>query len=247
MDKQAPSSPLLLSRRLLSGLLAICSLLLTVSVAAQSSQPVRQDPRLIIKSVERFLHVQTANFPGDVSIEVGGVDPRMNLTACSSLQAFLPNGSRAWGKTSVGVRCNENAPWTVYVQATVKVEGDYFVTAAPLSSGGVLDESQLVKRRGDLSSLPSGVITDKAQAIGKSLSMPVAAGTILRQEILRSPQVVQQGQVVRVITHGPGFSVSNEARALANGSEGQLVQARTQHGQVISGIARPGGLLVVTY
>lgn len=234
-------------RLLMAGVVAACALLPALSFATPSSQPNRQDPRLIIKSVERFLHVQTASLPGDVSIEVGSVDPRLNLSACTSLQAFLPNGNRAWGKTSVGVRCNEDTPWTVYVQATVKVQGDYFVTAAPLNSGGVVEEAHLVKRRGDLSALPPGVVTDATQVIGKTLTVPVAAGAVLRQEILRNPQVVQQGQVVRIISQGPGFSVSNEARALGNGSEGQLVQARTQNGQVISGIARPGGVLVVTY
>lgn len=243
MDNQLSSY---LSHTVLRSLLATCSLLMAVTVAAQPSAS-RQDTRLIVKSVERFLHVQTAGLPGDVSIDVGGVDPRLSLPACPGLQAFLPNGSRPWGKTTVGVRCSQGASWTVYVQATVKVQGDYYIAAAPLAKGIVIEERQLSKSRGDLAALPAGVITDAAQAIGKTLARPIAAGTVLRQEILRSPKVVQQGQIVRIISHGPGFSVSNEGRALVNGTEGQLVQARTQQGHVVSGIAKAGGILVVTY
>ncbi len=235
------------SRLLSRTLLAACGLVLAVSAAAQSQQAARQDPRQILKAVERFLHMQTAGLPGDVSIEVGSLDPRLNMSACTTLQSFLPNGSRAWGKTTVGVRCNEANPWTVYVQAQVRVRGDYYVTAAPLAQGAVIDEPQLVKAQGDLSALPSGVITDPAQAVGKTLILPIAAGLPLRQEILRSPPVVQQGQVVRIVLNGPGFSVSNEGRALGNGAEGQLVQARTSQGQVVSGFAKAGGMLLVTY
>lgn len=236
-----------LTRLVCGGLLAACGLALALPAAAQSTQAAQQDPRLIRKSVERFLHLQTAGLPGEVSIEVGSVDPRLKLGACPTMQTFLPRSSRAWGKTMVGVRCNEGNRWTIYVQASVRVQGDYYVSAAPLAQGTMIDEAQLVKAQGDLSSLPNGVITDPAQALGKTLTMPLAAGLPLRQEILRSPPVVQQGQVVRIVLNGPGFSVSNEGRALSSGAEGQLIQARTSQGQVVSGIAKTGGTLVVTY
>jgi flagella basal body P-ring formation protein FlgA len=235
------------SRSAFRSLIAAFGLLLTISAAAQPPQAAKQEPRLIRQTVEKFLHLQTTGMPGDVAIEVGGLDPRLNLPACPSLHPFLPTGSRTWGKTTVGVRCNAGMSWTVYVQATVRVHGDYYVTAAPLAQGAVLEEAQLAKVRGDLAALPAGVITDPEQAVGKALAMPLAAGLPLRQDMLRSQPVVQQGQVVRIVVNGPGFSLSNEGRALASGTDGQLVRARTQHGQIVSGIAKSGGVVVVTY
>jgi flagella basal body P-ring formation protein FlgA len=244
MDTRASTSH---SRSAFRSLVAACGLLLAFSATAQPPQAARQDPRLVGQAAEKFLQAQTTGLPGDVTVEIGSLDPRLNLPACPSLQTFMPKGSRAWGKTTVGVRCNASMPWTVYVQATVRVHGDYYVTAAPLGRGAVLEEAQLAKVRGDLAALPAGVITDPAQAVGKALAMPLSAGLPLRQDMLRSQPVVQQGQVVRIVVHGPGFSLSNEGRALANGIDGQLVQARTQHGQIVSGIAKSGGMLVVTY
>ena len=238
---------LFFSRGTLRSLVAACGLLLAFSAAAQPPQSAKQDSRLILQAVEKFLHGQSADLPGDVKIEIGALDPRLNLPACPSLNAFLPKGSRAWGKTTVGVRCSASMPWTVYVRATVRIHGDYYVTAAPLARGALLEETQLAKVRGDLASLPAGVITDPAQAVGKMLAMPLAAGLPLRREMLHSQPVVQQGQVVRIVINGPGFSLSNEGRALAKGTEGQLVQARTPQGQIVSGIAKSGGILVVTY
>ena len=227
----------------------LCFALLNLCAAvafAQDAQP-RQEPVLLRQAVEHFLNTQAAGLPGKVEIHVGAVDPRLNLPACVALQPFLPNGSRVWGKTTVGVRCSVPATWTVYVPATVKVVGEYLAAAAPLGQGQVLGDEHLARIKGDLTALPAGIVTDPAQAVGRSMVASVAAGTPLRQDLLRSPQVVQQGQVVRLVSDGPGFQVTAEARALANGAEGQVVQARTQSGQVVSGVARAGGVINVTY
>ncbi|MDB5838368.1 MAG: flgA [Herminiimonas sp.] len=227
--------------------LGLCGMLLAAAAAAQAPLPARQDQDGLRDAIEQFLHTQSAGLPGQVSISVGAIDPRLNMPACAALQPFLPNGSRAWGKTTVGMRCSAPAPWTIYVQATVRVQGDYYTAAAPLGQGQAVGPNDIVKTKGDLTALPAGIITDPAQAIGRTLAMSVAAGTPLRQDALRSQQAVQQGQIVRVVSNGPGFSVSTEGRALTNGADGQLVQARTAGGQVVSGVAKMGGVVTVTY
>ena len=207
----------------------------------------RQQHAALQQTVEQFVHTQAAGLPGTTSISVGAVDPRLNLPACVAPQAFLPAGSRAWGKTTVGVRCTAPVSWTVYILATVRVHGDYVVAAAPLAQGQSISANDLAKAKGDLTTLPAGVITDAAQAIGRTLSISLPAGAPLRHDVLRAQQAIQQGQMVRVTSTGPGFRVSAEARALNNANDGQVAQARTASGQVISGVARMGGIIEVTY
>ena len=104
-----------------------------------------------------------------------------------------------------------------------------------------------MRMKGDLTVLPAGVLTDTAQAIGHTMGMSIGMGSPLRVDSLRIEQVVQQGQAVRLVSSGPGFSVTTEGRALNNAAEGQIAQARTAGGQVISGVARAGGYVDVTY
>ena len=69
-----------------------------------------------------------------------------------------------------------------------------------------------------------------------------------RQQVALLPQpVVQQGQPVRLVAGGSGFSVSGEGRALTSGAEGDLVQARTASGQLVAGVAQADGVLSVRY
>ncbi len=65
--------------------------------------------------------------------------------------------------------------------------------------------------------------------------------------MLRSPLVVQQGQITRIVMNGPGFSVQSEGMALANASKGERVRIKTASGQVVSGIAHDGQQVVVAY
>jgi flagella basal body P-ring formation protein FlgA len=58
---------------------------------------------------------------------------------------------------------------------------------------------------------------------------------------------VQQGQAVRLVSNGNGFSVSGEGKAIGNAGDGQIVQVRTTGGTVISGTARSGGMVEVAF
>jgi flagella basal body P-ring formation protein FlgA len=117
----------------------------------------------------------------------------------------------------------------------------------PLAQGQSIGSNDVAKMKGDLTSLPPGVITDSAQAIGQIAARSVNVGMPLRQDGLRTQQAVQSGQQVRLVSSGPGFKVATEGRAMANGNDGQLVQARTPAGQVVSGVARLGGIVEVAY
>jgi flagella basal body P-ring formation protein FlgA len=193
------------------------------------------------------LTVQAGGLPGQITVTVGAIDPRLNLAACAAPEAFLPNGARAWGKTSVGVRSEAPSPWTVYIPAMVQVQGEYLAAAVPLAQGQTIGPNDVARVSGDLTTLPPGIVTEQAQAVGHILARSVAVGAPLRQDALRSQQAVAQGQVVRLVSSGPGFKVTADGRALAGGSDGQVVQVKTQSGQVVSGVARPGGTVEVTF
>ncbi len=218
---------------------------LSTAQAQQSIQ--KQDPADLQRAVEQFMRTQTQGLPGEIQIAVTPIDKRLNLAECASPQVFLPKGSRAWGKTTVGIQCSTPNKWTIYVQAQVKVIADYLVSSAPLPQGRVISATDFTPIKGDLTSLPPGIVTDPGQAVGRTLSLSIPSGMPLRQDALKTQSVVQQGQSVRVVSNGPGFQVAAEGRALGNATEGQVVQARIASGQVVSGVAKPGGMIEVSF
>jgi len=228
--------------RVISALAVICLALCSLPAGA------RQDPQPVRRAIEEFLRVQIKGLPGQASFSIGSLEALNNLAPCPAIDVALPAGARAWGRTSVVVRCQAENVWSIYVPVQVRVIGEYLLTARALSQGQVVVEADLARTHGDLADLPAGVLTDAIQALGKVVAQSVTSGRPLRADMLRQVLVVLAGQSVKLTSSGPGFQVSGaEGRALANAAAGQVVQVRLASGRIISGIARTGGAVEVSY
>ncbi len=222
----------------------IAGLALILAAGTLQAAALQQDAAPIYAAADELLRRESAGLPGRISLEIGKLDARVSRPACARLQAFFPAGSRAWGQTSVGVRCASPA-WTLYLPARVTVSGDYLVAARPLALGQEITATDLVVQQGELTQLPAGVLTTTSQAIGRRLAHGVQAGQPLRRDAVREPPAVVQGQAVALIVHGPGFKISSQGVALGKAPEGDRVQVRTGSGSVISGIVRPGPVVEI--
>ncbi|VBB12456.1 flagellar basal body P-ring formation chaperone FlgA [Burkholderia stabilis] len=216
----------------------------TAPAAAPATPPGQQDPETIRRAALAFLQQQIAGLPGKTTATVTTAFPR-GLAACTTLEPFLPTGARLWGRTTVGVRCAGERPWTVYLQAKVTVQATYYVAARQIAPGEPLTAADLVARDGDLTVLPLAVITDPAQAVGSTALARISAGLPLRQDMLKSAASVSAGQTVRVVAAGPGFTISAEGSALANAAPGQSVRVRMAAGQIVTAIVKDAGTVEI--
>ncbi|TAL96117.1 MAG: flagellar basal body P-ring formation protein FlgA [Paraburkholderia sp.] len=218
-----------------------------VNQAAQAAPPVptgQQDGEVVRRAALAFLQQQVVGLPGKVEITIAPVFPR-GLAACATLEPFMPTGTRLWGRTTVGVRCAGERPWTMYMQARITVHGTYYVASRPMNPGETLSAADLVAREGDLTMLPQAVVTDPSQAVGSATTMRVSAGLPLRLDMLKSASSVTIGQTVKVVAQGQGFAISAEGSAMNNAAPGQPVRVKTSSGQVIQGIVKNGGTVEI--
>lgn len=226
---------------------ALLALLLHTLSAQAAEQQNRRAPQQshaeIRATAETFVRAQTQTLPGQVAISVSEIDRRIALPACTALEAFLPPGGQLLGNSSVGVRCTGPKPWTLFVPVHVKVSASMLIASRPLQQGQVLHAEDLASQSGELTH--AGILTDPAQAVGKVLKFGIGAGQVLKQDMLRAPYAVTQGQAVQLHVEGEGFMIHSEGQALGNAAEGQRVQVRTSSGQVVSGVARTGGVVEV--
>lgn len=240
-------------------LLMVFLLLQSVSdgaaLASGASAGVPQNHAQIRNVVAAFVQQQTAALPGKVTYQIDEIDRRIMLPKCAELEAFLPSGSQLIGKTSVGVRCasppKEEANdrpahangWSIFVPVQIRLNLNLLTSARQLPLGHTLQEQDLASQTTESSQ--SGGFTDPKQVIGKVLRYSLAAGQVLREDMLRQPYSVTQGQIVQLAAQGNGFSIRSEGVALNNASEGQAVQVRVGSGRVISGVARAGGVVEI--
>lgn len=204
------------------------------------------DSAMILDTAEQHIRLQTKNYPGKTTITMGQVDAS-RLSPCSALEAFTPQGSKIVGRTHIGVRCLSPNSWTILVPAQIAVAGNYVTTSRPLIAGQVISASDLVTLSGDISHLPTGVASDPSSVIGRTLRNSLGAGQTIRIDQLVAPLVIRQGQTVRVISTGNGFSVSAEGKAINNATAGQATQVRMNSGQTITGTARADGSVEIDF
>ena len=203
----------------------------------------RQDHARIREVALAYAQAQTRLLPGRAKIKIEDIDPRTVLPACSKLEAFLPGGSQLIGNTSIGVRCSQKPAWSIYLQARIRINVDMLVANRPLAQNTVLGINDFSFQNGELGQ--PGILTDPAQAVGKTLKFGIGAGQVLRQDMLRAPYVVLQGKTTDVQVSSTGISILATGQALNNGTAGQSIQLRMPSGQVISGIAMADGRVEV--
>lgn len=200
----------------------------------------------IRKAVEEHLQIQIKGLPGKASYSIGAIGAA-GLPPCDGFDVSTTPGASAWGRSSVTVRCIAGASWTFLVPVKIRVVGRYVISAQPLGSGQVIDAGDLGYQSGDLGEMPAGTLSDMEQAIGQVSRVALPAGRPLRADMLKEQTVIRQGQSVKVVSRGKGFEVSNEGRALANATIGQVVQVRLGSGQVVSGVAAANGTVEISY
>jgi flagella basal body P-ring formation protein FlgA len=218
--------------------------LMLYSLIASAVPAATIQDRAQIKNVAAaFAQQQSAALPGKVTYKVEDIDPRIALPACAKLEAFLPTGSQFIGKTAIGVRCTAKEGWSILVPVQIKVSLNLLVSARQLPLGHTLQEQDLASQTTETSQVEG--LTDPKQAIGKVLRYGVAAGQVLREDMMRLPFSVTQGQIVPLIVQSAGFSIRSAGSALGNASNGQSVQVRSSSGRVIGGVARANGIVEI--
>jgi flagella basal body P-ring formation protein FlgA len=214
-------------------------LLLLNSATALSAQ----DHASLKAAVSAFVEQQTANFPGRVSFNVDEIDQRIALKPCNKFEAYLPPGSQLMGRVSVGVRCLDANGWSIYIPVQIKLNRNLIISSRALSMGQIIHEEDIARLTSDINQ--AGLITDARLVIGKVLRYSVAAGYVLREDMLRAPYSVKQGQSVQLTVQGNGFKLSSSGVALNNAGEGETVQIRTTTGRNVSGIAVDEGVVKI--
>ena len=231
-----------MKRRAVTGpILALALGSATAMAAEWQSLPAIQS------TVEKFVQEKAAGMRGERTVKVGQIDNRLKLARCDRMEAFQPGGARLSGNTSIGVRCLAPSAWSLYVTVQIKLVDDVLVVAQPVAAGQPLQASDLQVQRRDITATTGNVLNAPEQAVGKTAAAPLAAGTVLRAEALRAPNIVRQGQQVKLVAQGAGFRVSSEGLAMGNATLGQVVAVKTRSGQVIKGVARSEGVVEVYF
>ena len=185
---------------------------------------------------------QEQELPLRLEVQIGQLDPRLNLAPCQQVEPYLPAGSKLWGRTRIGLRCVQGQrPWNVFLPVTVKAWGPAWVLAHNVNAGEVLQPSSAIESEVDWAAETSPIIALPEDWVGQTAARHLRAGQALRQALVRPPELFKKGATVRVLAHGSGFAVTSSGTALTGAGVGQSVKIRMDNGRLVSGTVNAQG------
>jgi flagellar basal body P-ring formation protein FlgA len=230
--------------RLLLTILAFLSLVGAPLSALQAMPPNAPD---LLRFVQEQAAARISADGARIEVAIGQLNPRLQLAPCARIEPFIPASSRLWGRGHLGLRCAEGANWSVQVPVTVRVHGPALIATRPLASNSPLSPEDFGVAEVEWTRESQGVVTDASQLDNRVLTRPIGAGQPVPLIALRAPQVIAAGDPVKVQGQGRGFAVSAEAIALSGAQDGQLVRVRTDAGRILTGTARAGRRVEITF
>jgi len=190
----------------------------------------------------------SSNHEGRTEVRLGQLDSRLRLKSCSlPVEAFMPNGGRAMGNTTVGVRCPDEDGWNIYVSARIDVFGPVLVARQPLARGATVQDTDLELVERNLSNLPYGYYTDSEPVAGMLAKRTIAAATVVTPQMLIAPKLVKRGERVTVVAEAGPLKIRTVGKALSDGKSGDVVRVQSEGSKrVVDAIVVSQGVVKVT-
>ncbi|WP_295872342.1 flagellar basal body P-ring formation chaperone FlgA [uncultured Zhongshania sp.] len=171
-------------------------------------------------------------------ITVQALDPRTKLAQCpAKLEAFLSAGAKIKRRTTVGVRCNGNKPWKIYLPVTVEAFANVMVARHPIAPNTTISERDISWSQRDISALGYGYLQSLGDRGGYTSRRSIAQGAVLTPNMVTASSIVNKGQRVQLNSNTGPVSVSMMGIALQNGALGSRIMVKNLNsGKQLEGV-----------
>jgi len=225
---------------------AACLCLLIIASASAHAASIQQQ---IIGASQAFLEQATQdylannNITGRHTVKIGRLDPRLRLPQCSiPLQVSLESPAQPIGRVTLRVRCDSNAPWTIFVPSHVNLHREVVVAVRSLSRNSIVQANDVQLAEREVSSLRQGYLLDLDSAIGQQVTRPVRPNQVVATHALKAAATINKGDEVVISARGRSMSVRMPGIALEEGAMGQQIRVRNARSQrvVRARVTAPG-------
>jgi len=194
--------------------------------------PAYESPTAIAKAAELAVRAAAGSGAAGLIATPDTPDARLQLAACANpLRTSIAGDGQLREHTTVAVRCESPAPWTLYIGVTLSTAAPVLVAQRALARDAVptaADFSTVVRH---LPGLSSRYVSDAAQLAGQRLRRPVAMGEALDVDALSTAAVVHRGQQLTLLAHAAGMDVRVTVIALMDGRPDERIRVQNPASQ----------------
>lgn len=208
-------------------LLALCHSTLATADATRPEQLIGAGEVFLEQAVSDYL--KRSSIAGRHEIEINRLDPRLRLPLCGQpLTTTLESPAEPIGRVTLRVRCDGDAPWTVFVPGQVRLYREVVIVSRPLKRNNLVTDMDIVLAERDVGLLNQGYLTALQQAIGKKLTRPLLPDQVLAPSHVQIAEAIRKGDQVVISARSGGISVRMPGEALSDGTVGRQISVRNQ-------------------
>lgn len=204
------------------GLLLAGSLMITSATAGQT-----QSHNSIREAAEQHVLDQFSQEAEQVRATAKRLDSRLRLAACDEeLETFSPYSRKNRSRITVGVRCNAEDGWTLYVPVSLSLIKEIVVAGRELPKNTVITSADIKTEPRDVAKMHRGYIDNPRQAVGKVVKRRIHAGASLTPGQLNIQHAVKKGSQVVIVAQIGTLVVRMNGKALTNGAIGERIRVK---------------------
>jgi len=110
-----------------------------------------------------------------------------------------------------------------WVTLNLEVIAPVVVVRKPMGRHQPIESQDVTVMLKDLAKLPSGYFTDPAEVIGKRTKRAVYGSTVLREDLVELPPLVNRGDVVTIIAEAGALRITARGEVKAKGRKGERI------------------------
>ena len=216
-------------------------LVIFLAMTSLSNHAYSKEPHSLedIKKTAHDFVLNELNRPDEeIEVVVGRLDPRLRLHQCSiPLEAFRQNYESRRAVSTVGIRCNDSKPWSLYVPVSVKSFKMVAVLKHAIIRNTVISENDIVLEKRNINRLTSGYFDNPEQLLGKIFSQNLSSGAVLTQHHVKAATAINRGQSVTLIARNSAIEVRMKGVAMSKGAIGERIKVKNTNSQrIIEGV-----------
>ena len=137
-----------------------------------------------------------------------------------------PKNMDFFGLVPLSVLFNVDGSFQKKVLVTVDIEvlTEVVVTKRPLGRYKMITEDDICLQKRDMSNLPSNIITNSEDVLGKRTKRAIYAKTVLRTDLIEFPPLVRRGDIVSIIAESDGLIITALGEVKEKGRMGERVR-----------------------
>lgn len=110
------------------------------------------------------------------------------------------------------------------VTLDIEVMSDIVVTRKPLGRYKLITEEDICMKKIELSKVPSNVISQYEDVLGKRTRRTVDSNVALRTDLVELPPLIKRGDIVKIIVESEGLKITALGQAKEKGRRGEMIK-----------------------